>query len=721
MAVKLTRKRVYLGANLFADVPMLHAVVAIDPPANAAAWEPRMVDDVVRRVFDPATRSHSQLTGWLEETRRPQPSSASDYALHAVLRLAVLLQNIVGAELDAGQCIARPRDSEVDLLLVYDTVPVAWDALTLALRLFGIARQQPVAGGLEQQVESLRKAIGRFLVYAPNYLLDQTTATIARVARGRGIPCHRLRPESRYLRLGQGRHQRRILESYTDATGALATRIARAKHLSNVFLGDAGVPVPRQRRVATMNQLVSAAREIGFPVVVKPSSSGKGRGVTPFVPDETVLAHAFERAAKIGGDGIIVESFVEGEEHRILVVNDEVIAAARREPARVVGDGSSSIRALVEMENRDERRGDGFNRVLTRITLDSEVERVLRGQGLHLDAVPERGAVVQLRRTANISTGGTGTDVTDVMHPDVVEMARDAAAAVGLDIAGIDYISPDIGRSYREVGGAVIEINQCPGLRPHWSADGGRRDVVGPIVDYLFPPSVPYRVPVVLVTGPTSAAVAALVAELLGRCGRVVGLANADGVFVGGRQRHGVVPGTGEAAQWLLNQPTVEIAVVQMARRELVQAGIGVDRCDVACITGIERGEGEPDGLKAPESLLLRVTRGAVALNADDAGNALLDAAEFHDIDRVCFGIDAESPLLVDHRAAGGAVLYPAADAGYAVVLVRGDSLRRYTFRQLGLVDSHPEMSVVVATLATLVGLGINPDDVLIAPKGNEP
>ena len=293
--------------------------------------------------------------------------------------------------------------------------------------------------------------------------------------------------EHSLIQLGHGRHQKRLQATITSETQHIAVELASEKDETNRILGDLGLPVPRQALVYRLRRAQRAAERIGWPVVVKPLNANHGRGVTTDINDKDQLEKAYDKA-KEHSDGIIVETFLPGLDHRLLVVNGELVAAAKRVPAHVVGDGNASVEALIDRVNEDPRRGIGHEKVLTRISLDTAAQRMLAQLKYDGGSVPAKGEVVYLQPTANLSTGGTAVDVTDVIHPDNKRMAERAILALGLDVGGVDFITTDITRSYREVGGGICECNAAPGFRMHVApSEGEPRDVAQPVIDRAVP------------------------------------------------------------------------------------------------------------------------------------------------------------------------------------------------------------------------------------------
>ncbi len=461
---------------------------------------------------------------------------------------------------------------------------------------------------------------------AERQALGPTTQSLVDEARKRGIPALRLDEQS-LVQLGYGRYQQRIRASVTGMTSHIALETASDKNLTCHLLSEAGIPVPQQTMARTSEEAVEAAEKIGYPVVTKPVDGNHGRGVSLNLMDAQQVIWGFEQAQQ-HSRAVIVERYYEGYDFRVLVVNYKVVACAQRVPARVVGDGEHTIAQLIEIVNQDPRRGVGHEKVMTRITVDAQVERLLEQSGHTLETVLPQGEMCYLRATANMSTGGTAIDMTDVMHPDNIEICERAAHIIGLDVAGIDIVAPDITRSLCEAGGGIVEVNAGPGFRMHLQPSEGKpRNVARPVIDMLFPDPVPCRIPVISITGTNGKTTTSrMVAHIVKATGKRVGLTTSTGIYI---DEHLLMSGdtTGpKSARMTLQDPTIDVAVLETARGGILREGLGFDRCDVGAVLNIQ-----PDhlGLKGVEtiedlawvkSLIVEVVKedGHSVLNADD-------------------------------------------------------------------------------------------------------
>jgi cyanophycin synthetase len=500
--------------------------------------------------------------------------------------------------------------------------------------------------------------------------LGVSTAALAAAARRRGIPVRRVGSLS-LLRLGHGRHRRLVCAALTEQTSVIGADIAADKMLAKQLLTDAGIPVPEGVVAWSAPEAAAALEQLGGPVVIKPRTGSQGVNVIIGVATAAEAAEAYARAA--GGDGaVIVERFVPGTDYRVLVVDGQVVAAAELRPASVTGDGTSDIAALVARVNADPRRGEGHSRELTRIRLDDHALSHLAAQGLDAHSVPGRQQVVTLRRNANLSTGGTSRDVTDLLHDDVTDMCRRAAAAVGLDVCGVDVRLAGIPAPGADPGhggppGAVIEVNACPGLRMHQSpAEGTPRDVAGAIIDRLYPPGAPSRIPVIAVTGTNGKTTTVrMIGHILQQAGLRVGMSTTDGVYSGGRLVYDADASGPRSAEMVLDDTTVEAAVLETARGGIIRRGLGYDRADVAVITNIADDHLGMDGVDDTDELVgvkalvaEEIQDGAtVVLNADDpAVAAMAERPRVREHAPVLryFSLDGTNPVIEQHRRAGG-------------------------------------------------------------------
>ncbi len=526
-------------------------------------------------------------------------------------------------------------------------------------------------------IEEFNTAFTKLQERAEAAALDQTIRAVLAECDRRGIPWRRLETTFRVVRLGQGHRQAWQMESLPGLDSGLAQRITRDKGASFRVLSEIALPVGRFAVAGTIEQAMQAAAVMGFPLVAKPNTGGKGTLVFVGLTSADQVRQAAEKILAFGTP-VLLQSVFKGDDHRLLVVGGRLVAAARRNPASVVGDGVNSVEALVRTENRHPDRGPGFRKLMNYITLDDEVGRVLAGQGLRLTSIPMAGQRVFLRRTSNIHTGGTATDFTHTIHPDNRMLAERAARAIGLRVAGVDFLTPDITRSWREVGGGICEVNTTVGLRPHWLANRSQ-NVVAPIVDLAFPDGGTGRIPIALVTGSNGKTTTTrMLARILTAAGHRVGVATTDGVQVGDEWLlEGDVAGT-RGAPVVLQEPTVTAAVLETARGGILQRGIYVEECDVAALLKVQPEQVGIDGIDTVEDMarvkrkVLDTARNGFVLNADDDMCRAM-AGDFPRDKTILFSMDPASAFARVHREQGGRVV-TLAESGGAEVLVRQDA-----------------------------------------------
>ncbi|HEX7671082.1 MAG TPA: cyanophycin synthetase, partial [Polyangiaceae bacterium] len=491
--------------------------------------------------------------------------------------------------------------------------------------------------------------------------LGPSTSSLARAAEARGIPVTRL-TEGSLLQLGFGSRQRRAWSAETDGTSAIAEAIAQDKELTKELLRAVGLPVPEGRSAKTADEAFRVALEIGLPVVVKPQKGNQGKGVSVHLESENAVRRAFD-AASLRDGLVIVERHLSGQDYRLLIVQDRLVAAARREPPQVTGDGRRTVEELVGLENRSPRRGDDHATSLSKLRLDTIGLETLAAQKLGPRSVPLEGQRVILRFNANLSTGGTAVDVTEEVHPEVARAAIRAARMVGLDVAGVDVVAPSVNVPLEATGGAIVEVNAAPGLRMHLDPSSGTPRAVGDaIIGAMFRPGDTARIPIVAVTGTNGKTTTVrCVAHVLKTSGQRVGMTCTDGIYVEGRRIDTGDCSGPKSARVVLGHPSVDAAVLETARGGILREGLGFDWCDVAIVTNL--GEGDHlglGGISSAEDLAkvkaVPVRRvhpgGAAVLNADDP--LVLGMAGLCQGEVILFGRNPASEALRTHRARGG-------------------------------------------------------------------
>jgi len=523
--------------------------------------------------------------------------------------------------------------------------------------------------------EEITAALGQFIDQCEPLALDQSIRALLTEADVRGIPWFRIDQLWRDVQLGQGLHQQRMRETVRGNESLLAAAYARDKGLTCNLLSAVGLPVGRFGAVSTPYEAVNLAGIIGFPVVLKPTYGKKGTDVVIGLTNPQAV-HETAKKLLAKTPQLLVQSFIPGDDHRLLVVSGRLVAAACRSPASVLGDGKHNIGQLIESANADPRRGKGFSKLMNYIEIDDELRRVLTGQGYTLSTVPCSGTTVRLRLTANISTGGTAVDVTATIHPDNARLAERAALTIGLTVAGVDFITPDITRSWREVGGGICELNVAVGLRAHWLANPSQ-DVVGPILDTIFPLGKDGRVPTALVTGSNGKTTTTrMLDHILRAAGYIVGSATTDGVSINGDMiLEGDLAGP-TGASIILRDPTVSAAVLETARGGIIKYGIYVDRCDVAALLNIDREQVEMDGIGSLDDMMklkrkvIDTAQDAVILNAEDR-RCLEISRELPSSRTILFSLDPSSQGILAHIAAGGTAVTLMEVGGQKTIVIR--------------------------------------------------
>jgi len=624
--MKILDTRVYRGPNLYALRKVIRLRVDLGELEDFPTGRlPGFVDRLLELI--PTLQEHSCSYGEPGGFVRRMTEEEGTWLGHVLEHVAIELQCLAGTPVSYGKTRSHelPR-GQYHVIYSYDEEVVGLEAGELGLRLIRHLLPPEFEAHLPGMPGdwSFQEELEDLVRLAQRRAFGPSTGALVRAAEDRDIPWIRLNDRS-LVQLGHGKYQRRIQATVTSETRHTAVEIASDKRLTNQILSDLGLPVPRQERVRGPEDAVEAAEKIGYPVVVKPLDGNHGRGVSINLTTAEQVLDAFEKAYE-HSSVVIVETFQQGHDYRIVVIDGKVKAVAQRVPGRVVGDGRHTITELVDIVNADPRRGIGHEKVLTRLELDHQALRLLEQSGLTPESVLPEGERLYLRSTGNLSTGGTSVDKTDVIHYDNRLMAERSVKAIGLDVGGVDYISPDITRSYKEVGGAIVEINAAPGFRMHTSPTEGRaRDVAGPVIDMLFPPGTPSRIPIAAITGTNGKTTTTrMVGHILKLSGHTVGMTTSDGVYIDGEL---TVAGdmTGPwASHLVLRDPSVDAAVLETARGGIVRAGLGWRKCKVGAVLNIASdhlgmgGINDLDELAEVKQVVVEVAQDWCVLNADD-------------------------------------------------------------------------------------------------------
>jgi cyanophycin synthetase len=651
---------VFVGPSLYAHFPVIRLDIDLGALEQwpSGRLGPGFTDPLLAAL--PGLTTHTCSYGKPGGFVRRLTEGEGTWMGHILEHVAIELQNVAGETVTFGKTRSHGLPGHYYVIYQYEQEDVGVEAGRLGLTLLHsllppeLRPEGAVPPGFDFAAER-----DEFIRFAQRRALGPSTMALVRAAEERRIPWIRLNGQS-LIQFGHGRYQQRIQATVTGRTSHIAVELASDKEETNRILGNLGLPVPKQRLVQTAEDAVAAASRIGYPVVVKPYNANHGRGISIHLTTADQVRTAFE-VAREHSRSVIVESFIAGEDHRMLVINGELVAVAKRVPGHVVGDGIHTIEQLVDQVNQDPRRGVGHEKVLTRLTFDHQAETLLASKGYTRETIPPTGERVFLRSTGNLSTGGTATDMTDAVHPDNVEMAVRAVKAIGLDVGGVDFLTGDVTESYKVIGGAICEVNAGPGFRMHMAPSEGRpRDVGGRVMDMLFPPGTPSRIPIAAVTGTNGKTTTArILAHLQKLAGHHVGLTSTDGVYIDGQR---TVPGdmTGPAAtRMVLSDPSVDVAVLEIARGGLLRAGMGVRHCDVGAVLNIKadhlglRGIGTLDQLAEVKRIVVEVARDTAILNADDP--LCLQMADYTEAKHLCYiTMDPKHELVGEHIQAGG-------------------------------------------------------------------
>lgn len=654
--MEITRIRALRGPNLWGRQTAVEAIVSCTD---------NELDIEAMNGFDVAIRARFPDIDLLKPAGQEQPLSLAHVLANAALRL----QALAGCPVSFFRVSATLEHGLFQVVVEYTEEDVGRQALDDARALCEAA--------LSDQPFDVPAVLARLRELDEDVRLGPSTGAIVQAAHRRGVPYHRLTQGS-LVQFGWGRKQRRIQAAETDRTSAIAEAIAQDKELTKRMLASAGISVPEGQIVTDADQAWQVAQAVGLPVVVKPRDGNQGKGVAVNLQSREAVLEAFEVASAICDD-VIVERYFPGHDFRLLVVGNQLVAAARRDPPQVIGDGVHTVAQLVDVVNADPARGEGHGTSLTRIRIDDEIARsTLARQGYTADSIPENGVLVALRSNANLSTGGSATDVTDQVHPELAEVAVAAARMVGLDICGIDLVAQNVFEPLTKDNGCIVEVNAAPGLRMHLAPSFGKPRLVGEaIVDHMYAPGENGRIPIVAVAGTNGKTTTTrLVAHLLGVNGQCVGMTNSDGVYVGSQCIDTGDCSGPRSARHVLLHPYVDAAVFETARGGILREGLAFDRCDVAVVTNI--GVGDHLGLNYITTVEdLAAVKRVIVENVASTGTAVLNAVDpiVAGMATNCpgqvifFSTDPAHPVLATHRAQGKRCVF--AESG-RIVLVEG-------------------------------------------------
>lgn len=662
--MKITSSNVFVGPNVYANFPVIRHQIDL---GVLEEWpSAKLGEAFINGLLEATPTLHSHGCSYGEEggfVRRLREDEGT-WMGHIWEHVTLELQCLAGSDVTFGKTRGTGEERCYNVIYEYKQRDVGLAAGELAMKLLMHLLPAEVQSEIKYDIEEdfdFSDELRSFVRAAQRKEFGPSTGSLVKAAEEREIPWLRLNKYS-LVQFGHGKYQQRIQATVTSETKHIAVEISCDKEDTHNLLSDLGLPVPKQLMIYSEKQAVRAARRIGYPVVLKPLNANHGRGVSINLTEDEQVQIAFAEAQKFGtSKAVLVESYLTGFDHRMLVVNNELVAVAKRVPGHVVGDGKNNIRQLIDIVNEDPRRGIGHEKVLTRLELDSQAQRLLEEAGIDEEKVLDEGEIFYLRSTANLSTGGTAIDVTDIVHPDNRNMAVRSIKAIGLDVGGVDFLTDDISKSYKEIGGGICECNAAPGFRMHVApSEGLPRDVAGKVMDMLFPPGSGSKIPIAAITGTNGKTTTSrMLASIMKAGGFTTGMTSTDGVYIDG---HLTVKGdmTGPtSAQIVLRDPNVDFAIMETARGGIVKRGLGYNYCDVGACLNVsadhlgQRGIDTLEDLAQIKRVVVEVAKDCAVLNADDP--LVLQMADHCQAKRYCYvTTDSGHGLVREHIRSGG-------------------------------------------------------------------
>ncbi len=659
--------RALRGPNYFSRYQVIYMLLDIgefeDRPSNEI---PGFVDRLESLI--PSLEKHRCSRGY--EGGFLERLEKGTWIGHVVEHVAIELQCLANMEVGYGKAIDTDEEGVYKIAFRYRDEDTGLEAGREAVRIV-----EELAKGETPEIE---ETIKRLKEIRDSNMLGPTTDSVVTEAFNRGIPYIRLNEHS-YIQLGHGTNQRRIQASMTDNTSAIAMEIADEKERTKRILDEAGIPVPRGETVRTQEEALDLAKSLGYPVAVKPNIGNHGRGISSRVEDSEELKRAFKEA-KRKHPLVMIEKYLVGADHRLLVIDGKLVAAARRDPPSVTGDGRSTIQELIDEVNSDPKRGIGHEKTLTRIEVDHMTKRILKYNDYSLDTILPKGEKLDLKSTANLSAGGTATDVTESVHPKNKRMAERIADIIGLDVIGIDLIISNLKEPLYQSDGGIIEVNAAPGFRMHLDPyQGEKRNVAKPVIDMLFPPGSESTVPIVAVTGTNGKTTTVrLISHILKLNGKGVGVACTDGLFRGNDLlKEGDFSGP-QGAKFILKEKNIDHAVLEVARGGILRRGLGYFESDVGVFLNVTRDHLGEERINTIEDMS-RV-KGIVVETVKATGKAVLNAEDpnvlkFKDVvssDVILFSGDPGLEPMKEHLSEGGTLVTVEEDH---IVIKKGDNV----------------------------------------------
>jgi cyanophycin synthetase len=698
--------QVYPGSNIYSHKPVIRMEIELGklvdvPTNNIVGFNEQLI-----QLF-PGLKEHKCSLGYAGGFIKRLNNGT--YIAHVIEHLCLEMQNLAGHDIKFG----KTRNIQEDIYqVVYECFnPVIGKAC-------GFAAVNIINAIIERRNCDIEQEMSKFKEICVRYNLGPSTSAIVNEAKERGIPVKEI-ANSGMMRLGYGKYQKYISATLYEGTNSLAVDIACDKSLTKALLEEVFIPVPRGDVCYFKEEAIRLADNIGYPVVVKPKFGNKGKFVFLDIQNEEDLTSAFQQV-KTYDEEVIVEEYINGKDYRLLVVGGRLVAASERIPAYITGDGIHSVMELVEIKNLDEFRGEGHEKPLTKIKIDECVIKTLTKQKLKLDSVVEKDRIVWLRENANLSTGGIAIDCTEKVHPENQRIAEIAAKTIGLDIAGIDMITPDISRTITSTHGAIVEVNAAPGIRMHlYPASGKKRNVASPIIDMIYPPGTPFTIPIVSITGTNGKTTTTrMVSNILQRYGYTVGMTTTHGIYINNKCiEKGDTTGFNSALR-VLNNREVDAAVLETARGGIIRGGLAYDKADVAIFTNLSGDHLGFDGIDTIDDLLYIKSlvveavkeNGASILNADD--EYVMKIRQYAKGKIILFSMDSENQYIREHISAGGCAVYVKGgniyltNSGVEKVLIQVNGIPA-TLKGILKHNIYNGMAAISATYALKIPLGI--------------
>ncbi len=704
--MEILKSKFYAGRNIYCHRPVYYLEINL---AEFSEKESREFDNFNEQLIEYLPNIIYHQCGIFEKNGFQQRLEEGTFFGHIIEHVSLEILHKLGYEVKYGKTRLLNPPNHYYLVFECPNCEVGERTAHVAVEL--------IKSILTKKKYDLNRELDKLEKIKRTTELGPSTMAIYQAAKKRGIPVKHLDTSGSILQLGTGKHLKLVEATITSQTSSVGVDIACDKTMTKKILEKSGISVPIGRIAKTEEQALEIAKEIGTPVVVKPCDGNQGKGVTLNLETETEIRSAFKLAENYSNK-IIVERHITGKHYRILVINDEVVAVSERLPAHIVGDGIHTIKELIDIENQNPLRGEDHDKPLTKIKVDPVVFMVLARKNMTINYIPKKQEKVFLRENANISTGGIAIDVTDQIHKDNIMISKRIAKVIGLDIAGIDLVTEDITKPVTLTGGAVIEVNAAPGIRMHlYPSVGKPRNVGDKIVNYLFPEDSPCQIPIIAITGTNGKTTTTrLISHILKENNMIVGKTSTDGIFIDDIK---VMDGdnTGPiSAQVILDDPTVEVAVLETARGGIVKRGLGYDLADVAVVTNLSEDHLGQDGINDIEelyhvkSLVAEAVKdkGFLVLNADDTYVSKMAKAN-PKAQVIFFSRDCKNHTIKRHLSLGGKAIY---EKNNMIYLAEGDkvspivSLSKVPFTLNGAANHNVENTL--ASVGALLVFGLD-------------